>query len=152
MHECFPVKYHEIKLKICKKKAFCFVLDDYTSSHVLLLEKFGKPCYEPSLRKILLLDVYKTLNSLNPCVMQNLFKLWETNTNLNSDIPVVSQVTYGTKSLRSFGHKIRNSLPHRVKFSKNLKAFIKIINSWNGVSCNCVVCGWKNFHKTSLDV
>ena len=79
-----------------------------------------------------------------------LFKLRETNRNvrnkykLNLNIPVVNRVNYGTKSLRSFGPKIWNSLPHHVKSAENLETFKKIINNWNGVSCNCVVCGLEN--------
>ena len=71
-----------------------------------------------------------------------LFKLRETNKNirnkykLNLEILLVNQVTYSTKSLRSFGPKIWNSLPHHAKSPKNLEAFKKIINSWNGMSCN----------------
>ena len=55
--------------------------------------------------RLLCSEVYKTLNSLNPCFMQE-FKLRETNRNvrnkykLNLNIPVVNQVTYGNKSLR----------------------------------------------------
>ena len=100
--------------------------------------------------RILCIEVYKTLNSLNPCFMQELFKLSETNRNvrnkykLNLNTLVVNQVNYGTKSLRSFGPKIWNSLPHNVKSAENLETFKKIINNWNDMSCNCVVCGLEN--------
>ena len=63
--------------------------------------------------------------------MQEIFKLTETNRNalskykLNLDIPVVNQVTYGTKSRRSFGPKNWNSLPHHLKSAENLEAFKK---------------------------
>ena len=86
------------------------------------------------------------MNSLNPCFLQELFKLRETNRNvrnkykLNLNIPVVNQVNYGTKSLRNFGPKIWNTLQHHVKSAENLETFRKIINDWNGVSCNCDVC------------
>ena len=65
--------------------------------------------------------------------MQDLFKLRGTNRNarnkykLKLDIPVVSQVTYRTESLRSFGSKIWNSLPHHVKSEENLEAFKKLL-------------------------
>ena len=102
-------------------------------------------------REILLcIEVCKTLNSLNTCFMQELFELRETNRNvrnkykLNVNIPVVNQVNYGPKSLRSFGSKIWNSLPHHIKSAENLETFKKIINNWNGVSCNCVFCGLEN--------
>ena len=85
--------------------------------------------------RLLCIEVYKTLNSLNPCFMQELFKLRETNRNvcnkyeLNLNIPVVNQVHYDTKSLRSFEHKIWNSLPHHVKSAEKLETFKKIINN-----------------------
>ena len=95
----------------------------------LLLEKSGKPTMNLARERLLCIEVYKTLNSLNPCFMQELFKLRETNRNvrnkykLNLNIPVVNQVNYGTKSLRRFGPKIWNSLPHHVKSAENLETF-----------------------------
>ena len=77
--------------------------------------------------RLLCIEVYKTLNSLHPCFMQQSFKFRETNRNvrnkykLNLDIPVVNQVTYGTKSLRNFRPKIWNSLPHHVKSAEKWK-------------------------------
>ena len=100
--------------------------------------------------RLLCIEIYKTLNSLNPCFMQELFKLRETNRNvrnkykLNLNIPVVNQVNYGTKSLRSFGPKIWYSPPHHVKSAENLETFKEIINNWDGVPCNCAVCDLKN--------
>ena len=127
-----------------------FVLDVYICSYQFLLEKSGKPTMNYARERLLCIEVYKTLNSLDPCFMLELFKLRKTNRNvrnqykLNLNVPVVNQVNYGTKSLRSFGPKIWNFLPHHVKFAENLETFKKIINNWNGVSCNCVVCGLEN--------
>ena len=96
-----------------------------------------------------MIEAYKTLNSLNPCFMQE-FILRETNGNvhnkykLNLNIAIVNQVNYGTKSLRSFGPKIWNSLSHHIKTAENWETFKKIVNNWNGVSCNCIVCGLEN--------
>ena len=100
--------------------------------------------------RILCIEVYKTLNSLNPCFMQEFFKLRETNRNalnkykLNLNIPVVNQVNHGTKNLGSFEPKIWNSLLHYLKSAENLETFKKIVNNWNGMSCNCIVCGLEN--------
>ena len=100
------------KIENLQKRALRFVLDDCTSSHELLLEKSGKPTMNLARERLLCIEVYKTLNSSNPCFMEELFKLRETNRNarnkskLNLNIPVVNQVNYGTKSLRSFGPKI----------------------------------------------
>ena len=125
-------------------------LEDYTGSCEVLLEKLGKPTTNLALERLLCIELYITLNSLNPYFMQELFKLRENNRNvgnkhkLNLDIPVVTQVIYGTKSLRSFGPKMWVSLSHQVKFAENLEAFKKIIKSWNGVSCICLVCDLQN--------
>ena len=87
---------------------------------------------------------------MNPCFVQELFKLREINRNvrnkykLNLDIPVVRQFTYNTKSLRSFGPKIWNSLPHHIESAENFEPFEKNISSLNGVSCNCISCGVEN--------
>ena len=124
------------KTENLQKWALPFVLDDYTSSYELLLEKSDKPAMNLARReRLLCIKVYKTLNSLNPCFMQELFKLRETNRNvcnkykLNLNIPVVNQVHYDTKSLRSFEPKIWNSLPHHVKSAEKLETFKKIINN-----------------------
>ena len=106
--------------------------------------------------RLLCIEIYKTFNSLNPCFMQELFKLRETNRNicnkykLNLDIPVVNQVTYGTKSLRSFGPKIRSPLPHHGKFAETSEAFKKILIV--GMACLATVLFvvWKIFHKCLL--
>ena len=91
------------EIKNLQKRALRFVLDDYTSSYVLLLEKSGKPSMNLLSERHLCIEVYSTFNSLGPCFMQELFKLRETNRNvrnkLNLDIPVVNEVTYGTKNL-----------------------------------------------------
>ena len=103
-------------LNIYIKRALRFVLDNYTSSYEILLEKLGKPTMNLARERLLCIEVYKTLNSLNRCFMQELFKLTESNRNvrnkykLNLNDPVVNQV---------------NSLPHHVKFAENLETFKK---------------------------
>ena len=107
--------------------------------------------------RLLCIEVYKTLNSLNPCFMQELFKLRETNRNvrnkykLNLNIPVVNQVNYGTTSLRIFGPKIWNSLLHHVKSAENLETFEKLLIV--GMACLVTVLFvvWKTFHKNLSD-
>ena len=89
---------------------------------------------------------------VNPGKFQKIYlslgKLTDNNYKLNLDIAVVNQVFYGTKSLRSFGTKIWNSLLHHVKFgslSKNLLIA--------GMACLVTVLFvvWETFHKKFLD-
>ena len=80
------------KIENLQKWDLRFVLDGYTSSYELVLEISGKPTMNLAREKLLCSEVYKTLNSLNPCFMQE-FKLRETKGNvcnkykLNLNIP-----------------------------------------------------------------
>ena len=71
--------------------------------------------------RLLCVEIYKTINNLNPSFMKQIFELRETNRSvrekyqLNLNIPNYNQVTFGKKSLRIFGPKIWNSLPYPIK-------------------------------------
>ena len=78
--------------------------------------------------------------------MKQIFELRESNRNvlekyaLNLNIPNYKQVTFGKKSLRKFGPNIWNSLPYRIKSSKNLESFKTVIKNWDSINCKCVIC------------
>ena len=94
----------------------------------------------------LCIEIYKSINNINPAYMNEIFKLRKTsravrnNYKLNLDVPIINEVSFGYKSLRYCGPKIWNSLPFHIKFSENLEAFKNIIKNWDGVSCKCKVC------------
>ena len=96
--------------------------------------------------RLLCIEIYKTINNLNPEFMRDLFSLRETSRlirekyMLNLDVPVHNQVTFGNKSLSVFVPKVWNSLPYHIKSSENLESFKMIIKNWNGARCNCKVC------------
>ena len=74
----------------------------------------------------LCVEIYKTLNELNPSFMKNILMWNETNrltreqSKLNFNTPSYNQMTFGYKSLRIFGSKIWNKLPYHIKSSENL--------------------------------
>ena len=82
-----------------------------------------------SRRKTLCVEIYKTLNELNPSFLTNNFTVQETDRltreqyrrNLNTTSK--NQMTLGCKSLRIFGPKIWNKLPYHIKSSENVKKF-----------------------------
>ena len=92
------------------------------------------------------MEICKTINNLNPDFMRDLSSLTETAKLLreiyilNLNMLVHNQVTFGSKSLRVFGHKVWNSLPYHIKSSENLESFKVIIKQWNGTRCSCKVC------------
>ena len=67
--------------------------------------------------RTLCLEIYKTLNDLNPSYMKDIFKKREnrhSNRHTYIDVPMVNQVTYGKHSMLSLGPKIWNSLPEHI--------------------------------------
>ena len=60
----------------------------------------------------LCVEIYQSINSINPAFMSEIFRLRVTNRavrsqyRLNLDIPKVNQVSFGNKSMKSFGSKI----------------------------------------------
>ena len=55
--------------------------------------------------------------------------------NLNLEVPIINQVTFGAKSIGYLGPKIWNSLPVQIKSSESLTTFKRIIKNWDMVSC-----------------
>ena len=134
------------KVDVLQKRAVRFLYDDYNSPLEEVLKKSGKVCMEINRLRYLCIEIYKSINNINPSFMKQIFLLRETNRKvrnqykLNLSVPKVNQVSYGGKGLIFYGPKIWSSLPLHVKTSENLKTFKDIIKSWNGSTCNCRVC------------
>ena len=82
--------------------------------------------------RILRIDFYKTINSLYPSFMNDMFKvnmfqrLPRAKYKLNLDIPKWHQITFGAKSLKVYGSKIWNTvIPYKKLFKKVFKSIIK---------------------------
>ena len=94
----------------------------------------------------LCVEIYKSINSINPSFMTEIFRLRVTNRMVRSQhrhnlgIPKVNRVSFGYKSIRSFGPKIWNSLPPHIRSCENLETFKRVIKDWDGVTCNCRAC------------
>ena len=110
------------KVEALQKRAPSFLYDDYNSPSEEILKKSGKFCMELKRLRYLCIEIYETINNINPSFMKQIFQLRETNRtvrnqyNLNLNVPKVNQVSYGEKSLRYYGPKIWKIL----KLSKKL--------------------------------
>ena len=93
--------------------------------------------------KLLRVEIYKTLNELNPSFIKNIFTVKETDRlsreqyKLNLNTPSYNQMTFGYKNLRIFGPNIWNKLPYHIKSRENLKSFKELIKNWDGARCSC---------------
>ena len=116
-----------------------FLCNSYKILYEELLSKSANSSMNVKRLGTLCVLLYKTINKLNPNpnFMRNLFKLRLINRQvrekykMNLVIPEFNQVSYGKKSLRTFGLKLWNSLPY-TKLSENLESFKRTIKYWNG--------------------
>ena len=81
--------------------------------------------------RTLALEIFKTLKHLNPTSMQDICYLHYSSARRPNNISVVrtNTNTYGTKSLRSLGPQIWNSLPEHIKTETSLTHFRSLINT-----------------------
>ena len=67
------------KIESLHKRALRFLLNDYVSSYEQLLEKSGKCNMNIRRLRCLCIEIYKTLNDLNPSFMKEIFEKWDDN-------------------------------------------------------------------------
>ena len=134
------------KMEAIQERVLRFMLNDYESSYEDLFKKSGNPSMNLRRTRSLCIEIYKTINNLNPKFMKNLFEVPNTNGTqreqykLNLEIPKSSQVSFGTKSLCIQGPRVWNALPFHNKSKENLQAFKYVIKFWNGSKCSCNIC------------
>ena len=105
------------KIESIQKRALQLLYNDYTSTYDSLLAKANKPSMELKHYRILALEIFKTLNVSNPTNMQDFLYLRSSSAGRPNNAAVLrtNTNTYGTKSLRSPGPQIWNSLPEHIK-------------------------------------
>ena len=100
------------KIENLHKRAPRFMLDDYSSSCKRILEKSSTFPKDIKRKHKLCIEIYKTLDNLNPSFMKEIFELTLSSRlvreqyKLNLSVPRKRQVTFGTKSLEILGAKI----------------------------------------------
>ena len=123
------------KVESLQKRALRFLYDNYDSSYESILKIAGKSTMNANRLRSLCIEIFKTLNNINPAFMNEIFELRKTNRavrnqyKLNLEVPIINQVTFGAKSIRYLGPKIWNSLPFHIKSSENYTTFRKVIKN-----------------------
>ena len=89
--------------------------------------------------RTLALEVFKTLNNMNPEYMKEIFHktAFSTHRPLNLEVNENHTTKYGNKSLRCLGPHIWNSLPNQIKTETDYTKFKEFINDWFGMKCKC---------------
>ena len=103
------------KIEGLQKRALRFLYKSYNTSYEDLLLKSGFSSMNVKRLRALCIEIFKTLNNLNPSFMKEIFSLRQTNRpvwekyKLNLDIPSYNQVTFGRKASTFFGPKTSKS-------------------------------------------
>ena len=109
-----------------------------------LLELHGSQTVHTKHLQILMTEVFKSLNKLNPEFMWDCFEFKNTPYNLRSVktviLPPSKTKSFGINSIRFRGSLLWNTLPNYLKTCSDLSEFNRRIKSWNGDSCSCLLC------------
>ena len=107
------------------------------------------PCKGLALRiasrnlQLLMIEVYKTIQNLNPSFMKEIFvqkdMTYSLRNKLMMRIPKTQTSRHGIESLSFLGSKLWNNLPEELKNIKTLPSFKRQIKGWK-VNCNCRLC------------
>ena len=110
-HFCFPKSLKNIEKT--QERALGILYNDSASDYNQLLNNSSKASMEVKRLRKLALEIFKTLNNLNPEYMKEIFYKTTNLTHSPFNIKVNQNNTtkYGKKSLRSLRPHIWNSLP-----------------------------------------
>ena len=97
-------------------------------------------CFFVIAQHLLLVEIFKSKENLNPSFMKGIFVERTENYNLRSgntlQLPKARTTTYGIESVSFLG----SLLWHALKKSENLAVFKRKLRSWNGLDCKCRLC------------
>ena len=134
--------------KIDKKRdqALKILYNDSTSDYNHPLNKSSKASIKVKRLRNLALEIFKTLNHLNPEYMKQIFYKTKNLTHrpYNTKVNQNNTTKYGNKSLRSLGPHFWNSLLKQIKEETDYNKFKYYIDKWFGAKCKCDLRSYLN--------
>ena len=145
---CNKSSYREISS--IHKRGLKAVYQDFSKSYEELLQTSNyKDIHEVHLC-FLLIEVYKTLNNLNPAFMQEFYKPKTVTYTLRNNklltLPSTKTSRFGTQSFIFQGCLLWNTIPSDIKSKLHLSTFKAALKSIDICKfCTCRICKNKNF-------
>ena len=126
------------------KRALRTLYRDYESTFEELLDRGDtKTTHKKNLQN-LMVEIYKSMNHLNPEYMWDFFVKKDVPYNLRTKelckLPSVSSQRYGINSLSFRGSLLWNALSDDLKLATSLVEFKQEIRCWDGNICTCYIC------------
>ena len=120
--------------------------NDYSSDYQTLLKLSKKPSVEIKRLRNLTLEIFKTVNDLNPIFMESIFSAKLNARVRPNDILAKTHksANFGDKSFAILGTKIWNALRQNIKAKNYYVKFNDYIATWLGPKCKCNVCSFSN--------
>ena len=126
------------------KKALRIVYKEPNKTLNRLLDLDGSSGVHLRNLRYLMIEVFKSLNKLNPKFMWNLFHVKEFPMGLRNErilvLPSGNTKSKGTNTIMYRACSLWNSVENNIMCANNLENFKKGILKWNGKRCSCKLC------------
>ena len=140
----FCRKVDKAKINKIHKRALRIVYNNFDLSLEELLEIDNGCTIHQKHLQFLMIEVFKSINHLNPELLWDLFCPKQQPYNLRNQmlvtLPSAKSTKYGTNSLVFRGSLLWNILPNTFKNANTLPEFKYKIKSWKCSSCSCFCC------------
>ena len=135
------------KINKIRERALRIIHKDSTSNFEELLIKSNSVSVHQRNLQLLLTEIYKTVNNLNPSLMAEVFVTKDVPYNLrgsnNLALPRARTNLYGIDTISFVGQKLWQTLPREIKESQSMEIFKRNIKTIRTFDCSCKLC--KNF-------
>ena len=126
------------------KRALRVLLDDHESTFEFLLAKSNETTIHIQNLRVLMIEIYKTLNCNNPSFIQECFVRKDTKYDLRTkdllQTPPAKSIRFGIDSIKFRGSLLWNSMPDLIKSASSAAIFKRNMKNWSGDKCQCKIC------------
>ena len=140
----FCSKFANNEINSTHKRALRTSYRDYESTFEERLDRCDTKKTHKKNLQYLMVEIYKSMNHLNPEYMWDFFVKKDVPYNLRTKdlckLPSVSSQRYGINSLSFRGSLLWNAFSGDLKLTTSLVKFKKEIRYWDGNNCKCYIC------------
>ena len=138
------------KINRVHRRALRILYEDEEGSFEELLKKDGSFTVHEKNIQILMIEMFKAKNKIEPFLLQDIFEEAQyTGPTLRSSKyfsrPNVETVKYGERSLQNLGVRIWEQLPNEIQNLGSIDKFKGFVKTWRPKQCPCSLC--KTFIK-----